>query len=252
MTAGPPDALVLVHAFPLDARMWEPQLAALGGSVPLLAPHLPGFGGTEPAGDVLTMRAAAERLLAELDRVGAERAVVCGLSMGGYVAFELWRMARERVGGLVLANTRAVPDTEEGAAARRALADRLRSEGIAFLVADPPPLLSGRAPEELWARVRRLIADQDPDAVAAAALGMAERPDSTPDLPGIDVPTLVITSNRDALIPPELSAPMATAIPAASLEVLDDAGHLSNLEAPEAFTRALVEHLERCGLLPAG
>jgi 3-oxoadipate enol-lactonase len=231
--------------------MWEPQLAALGGTVPVLAPHLPGFGGTEPADDVLTMRAAAERLLAELDRAGVDRAVVCGLSMGGYVAFELWRMARERVGGLVLANTRALPDTEEGAAARRALAERLRSEGVAFLVENPPPLLSSRAPEELWARVRRLIADQDPDAVAAASLGMAERPDSTPDLPGIDVPTLVVTSNGDALIPPEISAPMASAIPGGVLEVLGDAGHLSNLEAPEAFTRALAEHLERCGLLPA-
>ncbi|HWO71168.1 MAG TPA: alpha/beta fold hydrolase [Actinomycetota bacterium] len=243
------DALLLVHAFPLDARMWEPQLAAFAGSLPVLAPHLPGFGGTEPADDVMTMEVAAERLRAELDRAGVDRAVVCGLSMGGYVALEMWRRARDRISGLVLANTRAAPDGPDGVAARRALAERLRAEGIGFLVEAPPPLLSPSAPPELWAKVRKLIADQDPDAVAAASLGMAERPDSTPDLPTIDVPTLVITSTEDRLIPPEVTAPMASTIPGAVLEVIEGAGHLSNLEAPEEFNRVLREHLERCGLI---
>jgi len=242
------DGLLLLHAFPLDARMWEPQLSAFSGVLPVIAPHLPGFGGTEPAGEVMTMGAAADRVLAELDRAGVDRAVVCGLSMGGYVAFELWRRARQRFAGLVLANTRAEPDTEEGAANRRALAERLRSEGNGFLVEKPPPLLSEGAPEELWGYVRRLIADQPAEAIAAASLGMAERPDSRPDLPGIDVPTLVITSTGDTLIPPEVSTPMAEAIPGADLLVIQGAGHLSNLEQADTFSGALERHVERAGL----
>jgi pimeloyl-ACP methyl ester carboxylesterase len=177
-----------------------------------------------------------------------DRAVVCGLSMGGYVAFELWRRARHRFAGLVLANTRAEPDTDEGAAGRRALAGRLRREGNGFLVETPPPLLSQSAPEDLWAYVRQLIADQPADAIAAASLGMAERPDSRSDLPRIDVPTLVITSTDDTLIPSAVSAPMADAIPGATLLVIEGAGHVSNLEQPDTFSGALEEHVERAGL----
>ncbi len=243
------DGLLLVHAFPLDARMWHPQLEAFASGVPVVAPHLPGFGGSEPAGDVMTMAAAAECCLKELDRARIERAVVCGLSMGGYVTFELWRRARERFLGVVLANTRAGRDTEEGAANRRALADRLLKEGNGFLVEDPPPLLSDGASDQLRGFVRGLIADQPVGSIAAAALGMAERPDSTADLAGIDVPALVITSSGDTLIPPEASAPMADAIPGATLAVIDGAGHLSNLEAPEEFDRHLELHLERCRLV---
>lgn len=244
-----PDGLLLVHAFPLDARMWEPQLSAFSQALPVVAPHLPGFGGSEPAGDVMTMASAADRCLEELDRGGVERAVVCGLSLGGYVALELWRKARDRFAGILLANTRATADTEEGEAGRRSLADRLRSEGSGFLLAEPPPLLSDGASSELTTWVRDLIADQSPDAIAAASLGMAGRPDSTADLPGIDVPTLVVTSSRDALIPPEASAPMAAQIPGAALTVIEGAGHLSNLEAPGEFNRLLEEHVERSGIL---
>jgi 3-oxoadipate enol-lactonase len=228
--------------------MWDAQRQALGG-VAVVAPHLPGFGGTEPPGEVMTMSAAARRCLEALDEADVGRAMVCGLSMGGYVAFELVRAARERVAGLVLANTRSGADTEEGAAGRRALADRLGAEGSGFLVEKPPPLLGEGAPEELWGWVRGVIADQPAEAIAAAALGMAERPDSTPDLPGIDVPTLVITSGGDTLIPPEASAPMADLVPGAELQVIEGAGHLSNLERPGEFSELLAGHAARCGVL---
>jgi pimeloyl-ACP methyl ester carboxylesterase len=172
---------------------------------------------------------------------------VCGLSFGGYVAFEIWRRAGERVAGLVLANTRAVADAEEAAAARRALAARLLEEGN-VLAAEPPPLLAEDAPEDLQGRVRSWIADQSPQAIAAALLGMAERPDSTPDLPTIDVPALVITSSGDRVIAPEISAAMAAEIPGAPLETLDGVGHLSNLEAPDRFTELLADHVAACDL----
>ena len=243
------DGLLLIHGFPLDATQWEPQEASLRDRVTTVAPHLPGFGGTAPAGEVMTMSVAAARCIEALDAAGMDRAVVCGLSMGGYVALELWRAHRDRVAGFLLANTRATPDDQAGRERRRALAARLRAEGSEFLVREPGPLLSDQADEEQWERVRTIIAAQSPDAIAAAALGMAERPDSTPDLAGIDVPTLVVTSTGDTLIPPDQTAPLADAIPGAAFESIDGAGHLSNLEAPGEFTLILERHLTLCGLL---
>jgi pimeloyl-ACP methyl ester carboxylesterase len=149
--------------------------------------------------------------------------------------------------GLLLANTRAVDDTPDAADKRRRLAERLRAEGN-VLTDDPPPLLAEDAPAELFERVRMWIADQTPEAIAAAALGMAERPDSTPDLATIDVPTLVITSTGDRLISPDVSSAMAEEIAGAELHVLDGAGHLSNLEAPGEFDRLLLQHVRACGL----
>jgi 3-oxoadipate enol-lactonase len=239
--------LLLIHAFPLDARMWEPQLGAFEGRLTVVAPHLPGFGGTDGP-EVLTMAVAADRCVDALDAAGLDTAVVCGLSMGGYVAFELWRAARPRVAALVLANTRAEPDAPEGAAARRALAERLRAEGHGFLLAAPPPLLAEDAPEELWRWVKEIIADQSPQAIAAASLGMAERPDSVPDLPGIDVPTLVVTGTADKLIPPDVTAGIAERVPDAELIRIEGAGHLSNLEAPGEFDAALERMVTRLHL----
>ncbi|MCI0637365.1 MAG: alpha/beta hydrolase [Actinobacteria bacterium] len=241
------DGLLLLHAWPVDARMWEPQRGALPADLTVVAPDLPGFGGAELAGDVTTVAAAAAAALPAVDAAGVERVVVGGLSFGGYVAFEIWRRARERVAGLILANTRAVADPEEAAAARLALAARLLDEGN-VLAAEPPPLLAEDAPTELQEVVRSWIADQSPRAIAAALLGMAERPDSTPDLATIDVPTLAITSSGDRVIAPEISTAMAAKIPGARLEILEGVGHLSNLEAPDRFTELLVEQLAACGI----
>jgi pimeloyl-ACP methyl ester carboxylesterase len=211
--------------------MWGPLANGPG----IVAPDLPGFGSAPGVDDgVLTMTSAASWALASLDRAGVERAIVCGLSMGGYVAFEIWRRSPQRVAALILANTRAEPDTAEARDARRALAARLRSEGN-VLADDPPPLLADDASPSQRELVRSWIAAQDPSAIAAAALGMAERPDSRPDLPGITVPTLVITSDRDRLIPQGATAPMADVIPDARLAVIEGAGHLSNVERPETF-----------------
>jgi pimeloyl-ACP methyl ester carboxylesterase len=239
------DGLLLIHAFPLDSRMWEGQ--RLGATT--LAPDLPGFGVAPSAGPTMTMAAAAAHCLQVADAAGLDRFVVCGLSMGGYVTFELWRQARDRIAGLVLANTRAGADTPEAAGGRRDLAERLRKEGN-VLAANPPPLLAEDAPEELQQRVKGWISDQSAEGIAAAALGMAERPDSTADLAGIDVPTLVITADGDRLIPADLTTPMAEAISGARLEVLRGAGHLTNVEAPDRFTALLREHVAACGIRP--
>jgi pimeloyl-ACP methyl ester carboxylesterase len=241
MTAG----LLLLHAFPLDASMWEPQISALSDQVEVVAPDLPGFGRAPVYGPVLHMDAAADAAAEALTKAGVEKAVVCGLSMGGYIALAFWRRHRDRVDGLVLANTRAGADDDAGKERRRALAERLRAEGSDFLVQSPPPLLSAGAPDELWATVKRIIAGQPAEAIAAASVGMAERADSTGDLARIDVPALVITSTGDTLIPAEASTPMAEQISGARLKIIEGAGHLSNMEAPEEFTRLLREHLAR-------
>jgi pimeloyl-ACP methyl ester carboxylesterase len=167
--------------------------------------------------------------------------------LGGYGAYVRGPPARAGIAGLVLANTRAGADAPEGAAGRRALAERLLSEGNVLADA-PPPLLAEDAPPELQEQVRGWIAEQEPAAIAAAALGMAERPDSSPDLAGIDVPTLVVTSDGDRLIPADATSPLAQEIRGATLEVLPGAGHLTNLEAPVRFTELLRAHLRRCGV----
>jgi pimeloyl-ACP methyl ester carboxylesterase len=234
------DGVLLIHAFPLDATMWEEQVGWLRGEGwRVTAPSLPGFGGTPGVGEVMSMGAAADRCLQALDAEGIERAVVCGLSMGGYVAFELWRLARQRIAGLVLANTRSEADTAEAAEGRRALAARLREEGNGFLVDDPPPLLAAPRGRGRWSFVRTTIAAQPAEAIAAAARGMAERPDSTPDLGTIDVPALVLTSDADTVIPAEVSLGMTRHISGTASITLAGAGHLSNLEAPDAFHDAV-------------
>lgn len=240
-------ALLLVHAFPVDAGMWEQQVSVLSGETQVLAPNLPGFGGSSGVGDVMSMDAAADFLAEELDRAGVDKAAVCGLSMGGYVAFSLWRRHRDRVAALMLANTKAEPDDEAGREKRRAVAEKARTEGSGAIADAPPPLLSEGADPALWDRVKGMIRAQSGEAIAAAALGMGGRPDSTPILGEIDVPTTVVVSSADSLIPAAVTEPIAKAIPGAELVSLEGAGHLSNLEDPDGFNRALRDLVARLG-----
>ena len=237
--------LVLIHAFPVDAAMWDQQVAALAGEADVLAPSLPGFGGTQGIGDVLAMDAAADHIAAEMDRAGMGRAVLCGLSIGGYVAFSMWRRHRDRIACLALADTRAEPDDDAGRERRRLVAEKARGQGSGAIADDPPPLLSEDADPALWERVKEMIRRQPGDSIAAASLGLGERADARPLLPGIDVPAAVIVGSADTLTPPAMSEAMAEAIPGAELVVLDGAGHLSNLEAPDGFTAALRAVLQR-------
>jgi pimeloyl-ACP methyl ester carboxylesterase len=238
-------SLVLIHAFPVDAAMWDGQAAALTDQADVAVPPLPGFGGAPSVGDVMTMDAAADHVAAEMDRVGMDRAVVCGLSMGGYVAFSMWRRHRDRIAGLALADTRAEPDDEAGRERRRLVAEKARGQGSGAIADEPPPLLSEQAEPALWDRVKEMIRRQPGESIAAASLGIGGRADARPLLPEIDVPTTVIVGSADTLTPPAMSEAMVDAIPGADLVVLDGAGHLSNLEAPDGFTAALRAVLQR-------
>ena len=237
--------LLLVHAFPLDASMWDQQVESLKAEADVRAPSLPGFGGTPPAGDVLTVEAMANSLVGELDLAGAERAVVCGLSMGGYATLAMWRLHRGRIAGLVLADTRAEADDDLGKERRRTTAETVKARGSEWMADNPPPLLSEGADPALWEKVKGIIRRQPAHAIAAASLGMAERTDSRPIRGEIDVPPAVIVGAADTLTPPEMSRTIADGIPGSELTVLDDAGHLSNLENSQGFTEAVRNLLRR-------
>ena len=242
-----PDGLALLHAFPLDHTMWARQVEAFSGTIPVVAPDFPGFGGAADDRFPPTMDGAADAVADAMTRAGIDRAVLCGLSMGGYVTLAFLRRHRGRVLGLVLANTRADADDEAARDRRHALAARLRSEGNVLAEA-PPPLLSPAAPATLVASVKAIIAAQPAEAIARASEAMAARPNSLGDLPTIAVPTLVISAAGDTLISPPITRTAAGAIPGARFEIIPGAGHLSNMEAPEAFNTLLRDHLRRCGL----
>jgi len=239
--------VVLLHAFPLDSRMWLPQVEALGG-YEVIVPDLRGFGaGAALAGEVSDMDLLADDIALLLDERKLERVVLCGLSMGGYVALAFARRHMDRLGGLVLCNTRAGADSDDARAARLAMVERVLAEGVGFLPETMLPRLLGettrRDQPELVASVTQTILDQHPRGIAAAQRGMAARPDSTEALGRITVPTLVITGLEDALIEPEESREMAASIRDSRLVQVPGAGHLVNLEKAELVNEALLDFL---------
>lgn len=229
--------LVFLHAFPYNSRMWEEEVGYFRGRLPVLAPHYLGLGLGE----------AAEKVLREMDEAGLEEAVFVGLSMGGYLIFELWRRAPERFLGLVLADTRSGPDTEEVRKNRYALRERVLREGVGFLPEALLPSHLGKttreAHPEVVERVRTLILEASPEAVANSLLALAERPDSTPLLPEMRRPALVLVGEEDTLTPPEEAKRLWKALPDARMLILPEAGHLANLENPKAFRTALLGFL---------
>lgn len=237
-------ALVLIHAFPLSGAMWEHERRSLRDAAdPIIAPSLPGFGGTAvPRGDA-SMDDYADSVIAAMDAARVERAAVAGISMGGYVAFALWRRHRERIERLFLADTRAEADTDEARDRRLRLAELVRERGIEALLKAPPQWLRKGSPH--WDPLLKMIRGQAPEGVAQGSIAMAHRPDSRPDLPTIDVPTAVVVGEEDSITPLEMSRTISDAIPGATLSVIPGAGHIANIEAPTAFEAALRTWLRR-------
>src|SRR5829696_5198940 len=244
---GPGDPVVLLHAFPLDSRMFEPQAEALAGLWRLITPDYPGFERSPRAPAQPDVRYYAEGVRGLLDRLKLERAVLGGVSMGGYVVFECMRLFPERISGLILANTRAEPDSEEIRENRKKMARRVAEEGVEVLIElqmqrllAPDTLENNEAVVE---KVRAMIFESSPNGVVAALGAMRDRPDSTPLLESIEVPTLVIGGEEDEISSPEVMGAMAEKIPNSRHVTLPRAGHLSNLENPEGFDAALKEFL---------
>jgi pimeloyl-ACP methyl ester carboxylesterase len=242
---------VLLHAFPIGANLFEPQMRNIPKGWRLLTPDLRGFGGSTEADSIGTpsMSDYADDLVDLLDELGIARAVVGGLSMGGYATLAFLHRDAERVDGIVLANTRAGADSPESRANRRNMLALLDREGPSGVARDMMPKLLGKttreANPEAEATVRRLIKQQSPEGIRAAIHRMMHRPDSTPLLAQINVPTLVITGDEDELIPVDESRAIAKAVPGASLAIIARAGHLSNLEQPDPFNNALTAFLAK-------
>lgn len=238
--------LVLLHGFPHDRTIWAPQLAALAQQARCIAPDLRGFGESGRAGP-FSVDQYADDVACLMDELGVDRAVIAGLSMGGYVAFALRRRHPRRVRGLVLASTRAGADDDAAREKRReliALAQDAGAEAVADRVLEGMvgKTTRARAPETV-ALVRGVLARAPVEGVVGALHAMMERPDSTPDLATIAVPTLLIAGDEDVLTPLREARAMHGQIPRSRLEVIAGAGHLTNLERPAAFNHLLREFL---------
>jgi pimeloyl-ACP methyl ester carboxylesterase len=240
--------LLLVHGFPLDHTMWHAQIDSLSASCRVIAPDLRGFGSSDVTAGTVAMERLADDLAELLDVLEiAEPVALCGLSMGGYVAWQFWRRHRHRLGRLILCDTRAAADTPDAAKLRLESAQRVLNEGPGFL-ADAmierlfAPATVQQRPELIEA-TRQTIRNTSPAGIAAALRGMAARPDATGWLPQIDVPTFVLCGQHDAISPPDEMRGMAAQIPAAVFTEIPAAGHMAPLENPEPVNAAIGQFL---------
>ncbi len=242
--SGKKEVVLLLHAFPLHSGMWSRQVAALSTRYRVIAPDYPGLGKSEPRPVPSAMDALAQDVLGVLGNLGIDRAAVAGLSMGGYVAFELHRQRPGLFRGLVLCDTRAGADTPEGAQNRETFARNALEKGLSWVAEEMvPKLLKPQPDPAAVAEVRRLVGEGTPAGVAAAQRGMALRPDSGPTLAKIACPTLVICGREDTLTPLAESEKMAAGVKGAKLATIPNAGHLPAIENGEAFTKALSDFL---------
>jgi pimeloyl-ACP methyl ester carboxylesterase len=263
--AGRGPAIILFHGYPFDRSMWREQIAFLSGhGYRAIAPDLRGFG--EMSDKLLlvaddrretdrlaeacrtTMTDMARDVGALMDRLEIDRAVICGLSMGGYVAFDFVHLFPARVSALVLCGTRAPADNEQEKQARAQQVEIMLAKGmndiadatIAKLLA--PETLAEKP--EVVARVREMILGADPKGAAAAQRGMAARRDYSDDLATIKVPALIVVGRQDPIRPVADAEFMHRGLPDSHLEIIEDAAHMTNMEQPEVFNRALLDFLQ--------
>jgi pimeloyl-ACP methyl ester carboxylesterase len=244
--------LVLLHALPLSADMWLPQVHRVPRGWRFIAPDLRGFRGggfafDEPGLDALTMDDYAQDVLALMAHLDLDRAAVAGVSMGGYVAFAMLRRAPRRITHLVLSNTRATADSDEARANRDKMIELVRREGPRAIADAMVEKLLGetsrREQPDLIDAVRGLIVVNGADGLAAAFGALKTRPDSRPLLCQIACPTLVVVGDEDAIIPHDESEAMQREIPGSRLAVIARTGHLSSLEDPTAWNREVAAFL---------
>ena len=233
-------ALVLIHGFPLDHRLWQKQIEGLPLSIRLLVPDLRGCGSTPLPPGPCSIEDYARDILELMDEPKLKKFYVAGHSMGGYIVFALLRIAPERIAGAALVSSRALPDNEEGRKAREAVAQRAEKEGSGFLVETMPARAAGVAPSPIVLEtLRTIMSAATPAGIAAAARAMAARPDSTPQLGRISCPTVVFAGRQDKIVPPGESEAMAKAIPGAKLVWCERSGHVPMLEEPDLVIREL-------------
>lgn len=238
---------VFVHGFPLDRRMWIEQLSGLAKVRRCVAVDLRGHGlsAIDETDPVFSMDLFADDLAATLDDLGADQADIVGLSMGGYVAFAFWRRYRERVRSLVLCDTKAEADSDEAKAGREKTAQMVREQGMEQLWEGlGGKLLAANPKPEDVERLKEMFLAQSPAVIAADALAMRDRPDSSPDLPGIDVPVLWIHGEEDQLMPADGGRATAEKIPGATFVAIPAGGHMAPMENAAAANQAMTTFLK--------
>ncbi|MBB6554947.1 alpha/beta fold hydrolase [Nonomuraea rubra] len=239
---------MLLHAFPLSSAMWLAQREGLARVCRVITPDLRGFGGSRLGEDEPSLDLMADDVARLLDEEGIDRAVVGGLSMGGYVTMAFCRRHPDRVLGVILADTKAGADPPAARDNRERIAQAVLSGGNEVLVTEVLPALIGRTTRErramVFGRVKGLVQSAPPGAVAWAQRAMAARPDSFETLSGLKVPLLIIVGDEDELSPPSDAEAMAQAVPEGKVEIIPKAGHLSAVEQPEAFNTAVIEFLK--------
>ena len=252
---------VFLHAFPLGAKMWLPQLEALPSGWSAVAPDFRGFGastsdspGAPRAGASLDEYAGD--VVALLDALGAARAAVCGCSMGGYAALALVRRIPGRLDGLLLADTRATADSEIARASRAAMLDLLDRQGPGAVTADMRAKLVGPTTHAsrpaVVGAIDAMMRRATPAGIGFALARIMNRPDSSAALASFSGPVCVAVGEEDALTPPAEAAAMAALVPGAALATISGAGHLSNLESPAAFNAAMLDWLRAIDRAAAG
>lgn len=240
------EPVLLLHGYPHDRTLWAPQLAAPAPGFRYIAPDLPGFGETERISPAALDR-WSDWAISLLDALGLENAVIGGLSMGGYLALAIARRHPSRVRALVLADTRAGADSDEARGKRRDAQTLVRAEGsgaIARLaIAGMVGKTSRASRPAVVATVDAMMRRASVDAIVDALQLLVDRPDATPSLATIAVPTLILCGEEDVLTPPDDSRAMHAAIAGSRLEIIPEAGHASNMEQPEVFNRLLSDFL---------
>jgi pimeloyl-ACP methyl ester carboxylesterase len=239
--------VVLLHGYPFNRSLWTEQVSALSNSYRVITPDLRGLGESDSRPGAATMNRMAQDVVELLDQLEISRAVIGGLSMGGYVALAFYKQFPSRVRALVLADTRPQADTEEGKQTRVQQAEKALAEGMAG-IADSmlPKLLTPETVSkrpEVVKRVRDMMLKTKPEGAAGALLGMAERDDQTPLLAQIACPALILVGREDPITPVPDSEKMNREIAGSRLVVIDNAAHVSNLERTEQFNNELVQFL---------
>ncbi|HSP32951.1 MAG TPA: alpha/beta fold hydrolase [Thermoanaerobaculia bacterium] len=240
--------VVFLHACPLNRTMGDPQVSALVADCRCIPIDMRGFGDSAVVGPY-SVDQFADDVAGVLDTLQIERAVMIGLSMGGYVAFALWRRHRARVRAFVLANTRSTADTIETVERRRSMIDAAEEHGSAAVANMQIAGLMGKTTRDkrpdVYDAIHRMMSQAPGDGVIGTLEALIRRPDSTPILGTIDVPTLVVAGDEDVITPTRELRALHAAIAGSRLEVLRQAGHLSNVERPAAFNTIVSEFLGR-------
>jgi pimeloyl-ACP methyl ester carboxylesterase len=240
-TAGDGPAMLLLHAFPLDGRMWRRQIDDLAADHRLLAPDMPGFGGSQRPEGAPNLDDWAHRVVASCKAAGVESALVAGCSMGGYLAFAIHRLYPHFARAFVLIDTRATVDSQDARRTRYEMVERARHEGTSFLTTTEPPVSPHTKSQrpDVMAAIVEMMRDATPVGVMGAQRAMASRKDARGVAASIRVPCAVLYGLDDPVIPRAEAEQLAQLIPGAAFVPIQNAGHLPPIETPDEVTSAL-------------